>query len=79
MRMLNEQSYQTHQSHISIRDRAMNDQFTKNKSAAIDMFMRTKLKSSKPIKINKKGAMETEVSVILSTQLNDESLTGSQI
>ena len=45
----------------------MNDQFTKNKSAAIDMFMRTKLKSSKPIKINKKGAMESEVSVILST------------
>jgi hypothetical protein len=67
VRMLNEQSYQTQQSLISIRDRAINEQFTKNKSAAIEMFMRTKLKSSKPIKINKKGAMESEVSVILST------------
>ena len=67
VRMLNEQSYQTQQSLISIRDRAINEQFTKNKSAAIDMFMRTKLKSSKPIKINRKGAMESEVSVILST------------
>jgi hypothetical protein len=67
VRMLNEQSYQTQQSLISIRDRAINEQFIKNKSAAIDMFMRTKLKSSKPIKINRKGAMESEVSVILST------------
>jgi hypothetical protein len=67
VRMLNEQSYQTQQSLISIRDRAINQEFTKKKSAAIDMFMRTKLKSSKPIKINKKGAMESEVSVILST------------
>ena len=67
VRMLNEQSYQTQQSLISIRDRAINEQFTKNKSAAIEMFMRTKLKSSKPIKINRKGAMESEVSVILST------------
>jgi hypothetical protein len=67
VRMLNEQSYQTQQSLICIRDRAINEQFTKNKSAAIDMFMRTKLKLSKPIKISKKGAMESEVSVILST------------
>jgi hypothetical protein len=58
-RMLNEQSQ------LSIRDRAMTEQFTKNKSATIDMFMRTKLRQSKPT--GKKGAMESEVSVILST------------
>lgn len=64
-RMLNEQSQQ---SQLSIRDRAMTEQFTKNKSAAIDMFMRTKLRQSKPShQTGKKGAMESEVSVILST------------
>ena len=67
VRMLNEQSYQTQQSQISIRDRTINEEFSKNKSAAIDMFMRTKLKPSKPIHITKKRVMESEVSVILST------------
>ena len=43
----------------------MTEQFTKNKSATIDMFMRTKLRQSKPT--GKKGAIESEVSVILST------------